>query len=601
MILLLKKIPKKVGAFVCEQYIVLLFILSIGVKLYLFNTYTTKVTWSESQYNYGIICGYLSAAVIFMPLYFVRKHKIKLTIMLAFFLSLLIVVDSIYFSYFASLPNIGLISSIGQTSDIWPAIGSLLHWWFILYFADIIIVIMFIKPISTFFLLAKEKYNLKKPRAKSSWTAVLITLVAFWLSLLPMGLGTLNDVLVKGYDTVASSQFYGLLMAHTIDIVRFIDEETTRLSQPQINDLSNWVKENKPTLKDNDLTGSASGKNVILIQVESLGGFVVNKKVNGKEITPNLNKLSRTSQFFPNDRYLYGAGHTSDTDFVSNTSYFPLDDAAVFVRYGRDDFTSLPKNLVANGYSAFAYHGFNRNFWNREIAIKSIGYEKFFAADNYPKGLKLNMGLNDGDFLSKTADYIKEQPKPSLSYLITLSTHVPFEINNQTKELGINSSDYPDQVGGYLENINYTDRMLGKFFEKLKTDGLYEDSLIFVYGDHNPVLPSFAAGDINYDPSSIQGKEVPLIIKLPNKTTGKTHINKGTHLDIMPTVLDLLGIKTSQLMFGQSLFANNDSLKVCTNQLVVFPSVGDCNTKLTEEKNISSTIIRYNQFKNLPK
>jgi len=41
-----------------------------------------------------------------------------------------------------------------------------------------------------------------------------------------------------------------------------------------------------------------------------------------------------------------GAGHTSDTDFVSNTSYFPLNDAAVFIRYGQSNFTSLAKTLA---------------------------------------------------------------------------------------------------------------------------------------------------------------------------------------------------------------------------------------------------------------
>jgi lipoteichoic acid synthase len=84
---------------------------------------------------------------------------------------------------------------------------------------------------------------------------------------------------------------------------------------------------------------------------------------------------------------------------VVNSSYFPLSDAAVFVRFGHDNFTSLPKTLIKNGYSADAYHGFNRNFWNRNVALKSLGYQKFYAADNYPKGFDINMGLDDGTFL----------------------------------------------------------------------------------------------------------------------------------------------------------------------------------------------------------
>jgi phosphoglycerol transferase MdoB-like AlkP superfamily enzyme len=212
------------------------------------------------------------------------------------------------------------------------------------------------------------------------------------------------------------------------------------------------------------------------------------------------------------------------------------------------------------------------------------------------------MGLNDGDFLSKTADYIKDQPKPSFSYAITLSSHVPFTITDQTKGLNIKVSDYGDQIAGYLQDINYTDRMLGAFFDKLKAEGLYDDSLIILYGDHTPVLSAFTAGTITYDPNSVQEKEVPLFVKLPNETEGKTYTNQGTHLDIMPTILDLVGIKTNQLMFGQSLFANSkDTLSVCKDQLVTFKSTGSCSDMLAEEKQRSATIIRYNQFSQLPK
>lgn len=598
----MKKLFKQVLAFLCDQHLILFFILTIGVKLALFNAWVIKVTWPTNQYQCGVIFGFLSAAIIFLPFYFVRKHKSRLVFLLAFLISFLILIDTIYFSYFSALPGVGTLSSIGQAKDIGPAIWELLNWGLLLYFVDIALAIILFKPINRLTNYVKDKFNLPKSNYKMSILVVIITAVLFGLALLPMGGNSLADVTNRGYDTVSTAQHYGLLGAHAIDLARFVEEETAHLSAEQEKTITDWVKNNKPSREATALTGVAKGKNVIMIQVESLGGFVINQEINGKEITPYLNKLAKTSRFFPNDRFLYGAGHTSDTDFTANSSYFPLNDAAVFVRYGRDDFTSLPKTLAANGYSAFVYHGFNRNFWNRDTALKSLGYQRFFAADNYPKGMKINMGLNDGDFLDKTAEYIKEQPKPSLSYAITLSSHVPFSTNDQTKELGINVNDYPNQVGGYLEDINYVDRMLEKFFDKLKSEKLYDDSLIVVYGDHNPILPAFTAGTIKYDPDTVQGKEVPLFIKLPNETTGKTYTKKGAHLDITPTILDLLGIKTNQLMFGQSLFAGeSDEFKTCPNQITVFASLGDCDAALADEKNMSEKIIRYNLFNKLPK
>lgn len=599
---LIKKAIKPIWAFICKQYLILFFILTIGIKLFYINTFILEVVWPTNQYQSGVLFGFLTTALIFSPLYFTNKNKNKKTIILALLVSVLLSVDVIYFSYFSALPTVGLISSLNQAKDVGPAIVDLLKWWFVLYFIDIAFVVLFKKHIKSFFDGQNNKHPSMKSGFNASGLALIVTIIAFWLGMLPIGVNKLAEVIDKGYDTKSTAQYYGVLTAHVIDVIRFIEQETISLSTAQEKDLSNWVKDNKPTQATSNFNGVAKNKNIIMIQVESLGGFVINQKINNKEITPNLNKLSQNSQFFPNNNFIIGAGHTSDADFVMNTSYFPLPDAAIFVRYGQDDFTSLPKTLIANNYSAYVYHGFNRNFWNRNIALSSLGYQKFYAADNYSKSTKINMGLNDGDFLSETAEYIKNQPKPSFSYVITLSSHVPFSITKETKELGINTNDYPNQVGGYLENINYVDRMLGKFFDKLKAMKLYDDSLIVVYGDHVPVLTKFTAGNISYDPDGVQGKEVPLLIKLPNNTDNKTYPNTGTSLDIMPTVLDLAGINTSQLMFGRDLLSETSKdFEICSNQIATFKILGNCKDALVIEQNKSSKIIRYNQFNNLPK
>lgn len=600
MSLSLKKVWRQILSFISDQYIVIFLILTAGYKQYFFNSSILhKDVWSTA----GYLFVFLLPAVIFLPIFFVNRHKNKIAIAVSLLFSIILVIDTVYYSYFSTLPTTGLISSLGQTESIGPAILALIQWWFILYFVDVALVLIFRKKIDKLFIRLKTKFHVKKTNKTTVWSFVIIILIAISVTFVNLdGVKKLTETFDRAYDTVSTANYYGVLGAHIIDVSRFIREETTSLSSSEQKALVSWVKDNTPKQTKGAFTGIAKGKNVIMIQVESLGGFVINQKVDGKEITPNLNELAKNSQFYPNERFIMAAGHTSDTDFVANTSYFPLDDAAVFVRFGHDDFNSLPKTLTENGYSAYAYHGFNRNFWNRNVAIKSLGYQQFYAADNYPKGFKINMGLNDGDFLSSTAEFIKNQPKPSFSFAITLSSHVPFSINEQTSKLGVDINKYPDQVGGYLNNIHFTDAELGKFFTKLKSEGLYDDALIVVYGDHTPVLPEFSAGTINYDPESVQEKEVPLIIKMPNDTTGKTYPNKGTHLDIMPTILDLLGIKTNLLMFGQSLYTNEkDALKVCSDQLVAFPSNGDCKLMLSEEKNKSTAIIRYNQFKNLPK
>jgi len=596
MDILFKKVAKKILAFLSEQYLLIILSATTGIKLFLISTYIVRLTWSSFYIN-GIVISILSAFLIFAPLYFLKKYKKILAIIIASFISIILMIDIVYYSYFSSLPTVGLLSATGQTGDVASAILPLIKWWLPLYFIDVIFVLAFRKPIELFFNKIKERFNDYGDKHFTSSVIASALIVLGLIVTLPMGFNKLNEVVNRGYDTVSTAQYYGVLMAHAIDIVRFIKQETVSISDEKKQELSNWVGSNKKLQLDDVLTSSAKNKNVILIQVESLGSFVLNQTVNNKEITPNLNQLAESANFFPNSHFVMGAGHTSDTDFVSNTSYFPLNDASVFIRYGQSDFTSLANTLAKNGYSTYAYHGFNRNFWNRNIALSSLGYQKFFAADNYSDGKKINMGLNDGDFLMETADYIKDQPKPSLSYIITLTSHTPFEITDETSILGLNSDNYPNQVAGYLENINYTDRMLGKFFDKLKQNNLYDDSLIILYGDHVPVLDSFSAGTIEYNPKSEQGKEAPIIVKLPGQNDGIIYDNYGTHLDITPTALDLLGIKTDQLMFGQSLFTKERI--ACADQFANISKNKTCENFLDEAKYYSSLIIRYNQFKNL--
>lgn len=584
--------------YIFSNHVILFFISTSFIKLYIISTHIIDVRWSWAYEN-SIICSFFCTVVLFLPVLFLNKNKTKVSIVIASLLSLLLFVDVFYYSYYSSIPSIGLIGLLGLTGDVGPAITELIKPSYFLFFIDILVFAIFSKSLQK----TADKFSkqgvpqkTKKQTIQKIYTSTtFITLLV--LSLLMSGVKTLGDVYERSYDNVSTMQYYGLIATHAIDIIRFIDQETSNLSKEEKIELYDWVSKHKPEQVTSSLNGIAKNKNIILIQVESLGSTPIEQTVNGQEITPNLNDLINSSHYFPDNRYTIGGGHSSDSDLVVNTSYIPLDNAATLIRFKLDDVISLPKILKKEGYSTNAYHGFVSNFWSRDIAYKSFGYDKFYSSSDYSDGKKINMGLNDGDFLSETADYLTTKKQPSFSSIITLSSHVPFGITELTKQLGLSPSDYPSQVAGYLENINYVDRMLGEFFEKLKQNQLYEDSLIIVFGDHAPVLPSFQAGSISFDNSSIEALESPIFIKLPNQKSGKTYQNIGTNLDIMPTVLDLLGINTDQLMFGQSLFAQvENNIAICPNQMILFKEIENCDTAITTQKNISEKIIRYNQF-----
>ena len=361
-------------------------------------------------------------------------------------------------------------------------------------------------------------------------------------------------------DTVSNGKYvislYGAWGDHAFDIYRTYLVRLPKISETDKQNIVNWIKANTYQNNPNQMTGVAKGKNVIFLQVESLQNFVIGAKVEGQEVTPNLNKLLAESHYFNNTYFEIGAGATSDSDLVSNTSLYPLVNESAFIKYGTRNYSSIAKELIRVGYSADAYHANNRGFWNRNVVFKSLGFQKFFATDNYPKGSNVNMGLNDNDFLRLTADYIKGQPKPSFSYLITLSSHFPFDIKDPNRTLKLSDGKYPTLSADYLQSIHYTDAAIGEFIAKLKKEGLYDDSLLVVYGDHYAKLDSFNYGGISLDVNDLGDKKVPLLIKLPGETTGVKHTEVSSHIDIMPTVLNLVGANSKAPMFGRDLFSS---------------------------------------------
>jgi arylsulfatase A-like enzyme len=105
----------------------------------------------------------------------------------------------------------------------------------------------------------------------------------------------------------------------------------------------------------------------------------------------------------------------------------------------------------------------------------------------------------------------------------------------------------------YDEVIHMVDDELGRFFDHLRSRGLYDSSLIVVSADHGETMSDgpllFGHGALDQDVL-----HVPLIIKLPNNTHAGTRIIDRVQLvDLYPTLLDLLGRTPPASLHGDSL------------------------------------------------
>jgi phosphoglycerol transferase MdoB-like AlkP superfamily enzyme len=297
--------------------------------------------------------------------------------------------------------------------------------------------------------------------------------------------------------------------------------------------------------------------------MESTQSFVINKTINGQEITPFMNEFIKSSFYFENFYHQTGQGKTSDSEFIVENSLYPLSRGAVFFTHSGNEFTATPEILNQNGYFTASMHPNNKSFWNRDLMYETLGYQRFYHMDDYEitEENTVGWGLKDEAFLEQSVPHLKEMPQPFYAKLITLTNHFPFELKDEDRFIEpFTSSD--ETVNNYFPTVRYMDEALKKFVHRLKDEGLYDNSIIILYGDHygisenhNQAMGEFLGKEITPFEST-QLQRVPLIIHIPGQK-GKTFSTVSGQIDLKPTILHLLGIDTKETIeFGTDLLSN---------------------------------------------
>jgi len=339
---------------------------------------------------------------------------------------------------------------------------------------------------------------------------------------------------------------------HIKDIIGAVTGKGTAGSDNMYNFTDSYQSE-----KNGPLFGVAKGRNLIVIQVESLENFVVGATYNGQELTPNLNQLLKGDTiYFNNYHQQIGSGNTSDAEFATNNSIYGSLASYTYKLYDKNYFRGLPKLLGEKGYATAVYHAHeNRQFWNRESAYKAQGFDTYYGGiggidkGQYNMTEWMGWGLTDSEFFKQTINYIKKMSQPFYSFVITLSNHHPFEMLDKYKFIKLLPQDKGTIFGNYLNSVAYTDYSIGQFMQELKDSGLYDNSVIAIYGDHlglpktdediNKSVSRFIGKDYDYDTAM----NVPLIITVPGaeKNINKTVRISGGQLDFLPTIAYLMG------------------------------------------------------------
>ena len=491
-------------------------------------------------------------------------------------LSVLLFADLIYFRYFKDFISVPVLLQAGQVGELQESIWSLTQPGDWIYFADV--------PVA--FALAGWIAWRHSPKRRAAEHRASRSRIAFlWRKLLPAAIafglgwalvyypvveqknGWARGLFVGNWWNVPIYNVTGLLGFHGYDTYRYAKEHWfgADLPEERIEEAAKWFDERKALQKRMEtepLFGQYKGKNVLVVQLEAFHEFVVGRSVGGEEITPHLNRLIGQSLYYPNFYHQTAQGRTSDADFLTSCSMHPLPTGSAFIRFAGNDFDCLPETLKSQGYAATVHHAYDGSFWNRNNMYHNMDYDRFFTIKDYVNDEPIGWSIGDKSFFRQTVDQLKERDRyPFYALAITLSGHHPFKLPYSKQELNVGELQ-GTIVGDYVQNARYVDSAIGDLVQLLKDEGLWEDTVLMLYGDHDNSVYDWSLYEKLFgEPVSDIDKDrlirkVPFLIHFPNDENAGVNDKAVGQLDTAPTILHLLGIPASdRYMMGVSMLS----------------------------------------------
>ncbi len=634
-------ILKKTETFIINNKLFLSFIV---LSILIGATLNLKTIGSIGDFK--SVISNLLISLLYASFSFVIKpnHRYYYYLFFIIFNCLLAIGNTVYYDFYQSFLSINLLdtaSMVGQVNDsLWAKIH--LH-----QFIYLIYIFVFIL-IQRYFNKIKYSDNNKNDKKLFKNLLVISFVIIIFLAL-TMSKSD-QSKFVKLWNRESIVKKYGMYVYTINDIIQSVSPKLNVSlgydeSAYKFREFYSCKKEDK---SNNEYTNKFKDKNIIFIHAESIQNFLVDLKINGKYVTPNLNKLAHEGIYFNKFYPQISIGTSSDTEFTLNTGLMPSSSGTVFVNYYDREYKALPNYFKNMGYYTFSAHANNREYWNREKMHKSLGYMDFYAKDNLviPNDNSsediVGLGLSDKSFFKQLMPIltkIKSTHQKYFGTIITLSNHSPFKDLEKYGEFDVTMDyTYEDEdgnkltenapylehssMGNYIKSAHYADEALGELFKLLKENNLFENTIFILYGDHEARLPKKEFDLLyNYDfeTNSIKSsdseeyydvygynydllKNTPLIIWSGEELFEKKVENVMGMYDVLPTMANLFGF-SEKYSLGHDIFSNNEKIVVFPNgnvltDKVYYSDLNDEYISFTDEPIQSDYIERLKEYAN---
>lgn len=547
----------------------------------------------------------LSLIIFFGSINFLfnEKGRFKYLFALTIIFSIICVINSSYYTFYTSFSSIAELTRVKFITQVGDAvIENVFQPKDLLYLLAPILLIFLYKSYSK-----QPNYaRINRKNGKKFKKTLIVSAIAFALFLStvkPLDVGRL----VKQWNREYIVKKFGIYSYHINDLVKSVKPKFASLFgyDQAVKGFKEFYLDYNHKTK-NKYTNMFKGKNIIAIHAESIQNFVIGLEFNGKEVTPNLNKLTKEGYYFNNFYSQVSIGTSSDTEFTLNTSLMPANIGTAFTDYYDKEYVSIPKLLKEQDYYSFAMHGNNGEYWNRRKMHANLGYDSLFAKDTYLIDETIGLGISDESFFKQSIEKLKkinEEKKNFYGTIITLTNHTPFSEAEKYGEFPVDIKEmvkdefgnyvektYPymegTKLGNYFKSVHYSDYALGVFLDGLEKEGLLENTVIILYGDHDARLPkkdydrlynydkeTDGIKDIDdetyYDFNSHEyelNRKVPFIIWSKKTKENPAVFNYPMGMsDVMPTLGNMFGFYNPYAL-GKDIFNTKEK------NLVVFPN-----------------------------
>ena len=515
-------------------------------------------------------------------------------------LDVLLVANLMYFrTYYSAIPASSYLEA-GNLADFKASVTDSLRW------ADIVLPLI---TIATAVIAFRYKTTKRQPlTAVLKWWAAPLAGFALLLT----GVNLCKGGFHKSLRSVRQSAYLCSADAPIFSIFGCIWYDITDAAEPitpeKQAEIERWLASQPKHQPADSVTEKRS--NLLIVFAESLESWVLEKEVDGKEITPCLNRLlkEKSTLYAPNVLTQVKGGRSIDAQLMICSGLLPLMSGTYSSLYYDNTFYTLQTAMRGLKHSRSYLLTIDKvSTWNQGAVARSFGTDTIISYHDFKmtEAFGTHKRIGDASFFQQCREKIErgEVWKPGESVymqFVTYSGHAPFKLPDHLRTITFPAS-IPEKAADYMTTAHYTDKAIGDFVAYLKTLPQYKETIVVIVGDHEG-LASYRQ-ELVGNPACrglVSDKQLTPFIVL-NSPVGMRYDKFMGQIDIYPTLLNLMQLDAYRWHgLGQSILDPRKQGVAVGSVMNVEGTRSDKEVeRLKEAHTVSDYMLRYDWLKRL--